>query len=79
VFTIDADVNPALAKPFLDRGGYSFPVVLGSEYVFNTLGVDSIPRNWLVDKAGVIRMELNSGNRAEMARDVSPMIEKMKP
>jgi thiol-disulfide isomerase/thioredoxin len=78
VVTIDADENPALVKPFLDRGGYSFPVVLGSEYVFKTLGVDSIPRNWMVDKAGVVRMELNSGNRAGMAKDVLPMIEKMK-
>jgi hypothetical protein len=42
VVTIDAAENPGLVNPFLDRGGYSFPVVLGWEYAFNALGANSI-------------------------------------
>jgi thiol-disulfide isomerase/thioredoxin len=76
VLTLNADENAALVKPFLERTGFTFPVVLASEYVFQTLGIASIPVNWVMDKGGVVRAELL--NRSFLSAEALPMLEKVK-
>jgi thiol-disulfide isomerase/thioredoxin len=78
VVTLNADENPGLVKPFLDRAGYSFPVLLASEYVWKTLGVAAIPQNWIVDQAGVVRMDLESLDRTTLAKQVLPLFDKLR-
>ncbi len=78
IMTLNADENPAVVKPFLDRVGYTFPTLLASDYVFKTLEVNGIPRNWIVDKTGVIRLELATFDRVEMSKLVMAMLEKLK-
>jgi thiol-disulfide isomerase/thioredoxin len=78
VVTLNADENPGLVKPFLDRAGYSFPVLLASEYVWKTLGVTAIPQNWIVDQAGVVRMDLASLDRTTLAKQALPLFDKLR-
>lgn len=78
VVTLNADENPGLVKPFLDRSGYSFPVLLGAEYVWKALEVNSIPQNWILDPAGVVRLDLSAVDRSRLAAEVLPLLERHK-
>jgi hypothetical protein len=57
VITISIDENPGLIAPFLAQNHYTFPVVLAKALVDQLMPSISIPRNWIVDTAGVLRWE----------------------
>jgi thiol-disulfide isomerase/thioredoxin len=57
VITIAIDENPGLIAPFLAQNHYTFPVVLAKALVDQLMPSISIPRNWIVDTAGVLRWE----------------------
>jgi thiol-disulfide isomerase/thioredoxin len=57
VVTLNIDRQPARVEPFLAGAGYTFPTLFAADWFFG-LGTDgSIPRNWIVDDAGVVRLE----------------------
>jgi thiol-disulfide isomerase/thioredoxin len=57
VITLNVDDNPGLVEPLLGEGGYRFPVLLAKFYIEKLLPSLSIPRNWIIDKDGVLRQE----------------------
>jgi thiol-disulfide isomerase/thioredoxin/TPR repeat protein len=58
LLTLNIDENPGLVEPFLQKAGYTFPVLLAAEAVDQLLeGHVSIPRSWIVDGDGVLRWE----------------------
>src|ERR1035437_6357847 len=57
VITLNTDDNPGLILPFLTENKYTFPVLPASGYVAKLVPELSIPRNWIVDAAGVLKME----------------------
>ncbi len=59
VVTISIDEKPEDARAFVAKQGFTFPVLLGPEFVethFLSTGL-GIPVTWLVDPDGVIRRE----------------------
>ncbi|MBZ5617842.1 MAG: TlpA family protein disulfide reductase [Acidobacteriia bacterium] len=57
VITLNTDDNPGLILPFLAENKYTFPVLPASAYVAKLVPELSIPRNWIVDAGGVLKME----------------------
>jgi thiol-disulfide isomerase/thioredoxin len=57
VITLNTDDNPGLIMPFLTGNKYTFPVLPASGYVAKLVPELSIPRNWIVDADGVVKME----------------------
>ena len=57
ILTLNTDDNPGLIDPFLKENSYTFPVLPASGYVSKLVPELSIPRNWIVDASGVLRME----------------------
>ena len=57
VLTLNIDQQPQRVEPFLNAAGYTFPSLFAADW-FLGLGTDgSIPRNWIVDERGVVRLE----------------------
>ncbi len=69
ILTFNVDENPGAVAPYLREHGFHFPVVLAKEYVDNTMKVEAIPRNWIVDSAGVLRWERQAGFDETFVRD----------
>jgi thiol-disulfide isomerase/thioredoxin len=57
VVTLNTDDNPGLILPFLHETKYTFPVLPAPGYVNKLVPELSIPRNWIVDADGVLRLE----------------------
>ncbi len=57
VITFNLDEGLGSIEPFMRENKYTFPVLLASDMVKNFLGSVSIPRNWVVDRNGVLRYE----------------------
>lgn len=53
--TLNADYNPGLIQPFLDKNGYRFPVLLAETFLQEEYGGAALPQTWIVDSAGVVR------------------------
>jgi thiol-disulfide isomerase/thioredoxin len=58
LLTLNLDDNIGAVEPFLKENKYSFPVLLAKDMVESFLGALSIPRNWVVDRTGVLRYEM---------------------
>jgi thiol-disulfide isomerase/thioredoxin len=58
LLTLNVDTDVGLVAPFLANKKYSFPALLADAYI-RDLWKDSlsIPRNWIFDRAGVVRYE----------------------
>jgi thiol-disulfide isomerase/thioredoxin len=52
LLTFNVDREPALVEPFMKEMGYTFPVLLASDYVDHLIPELSVPRNWIVDSNG---------------------------
>jgi peroxiredoxin len=66
VLSISIDEKPADARAFVTRRHFSFPVLLGPEFVethFLATGL-GIPVSWLVDPDGMVRREAPRFDRA---------------
>jgi thiol-disulfide isomerase/thioredoxin len=55
--TVNVDEQPAKAAPFVKAKGYTFPVLYGFPLIRETMRLKGIPRNWVLDAAGVIRVD----------------------
>jgi hypothetical protein len=51
------DENPGIIEPFLKEHQLAVTVVPAYSYVWDTLKVNGIPQNWIVDSGGVIRLK----------------------
>jgi thiol-disulfide isomerase/thioredoxin len=58
LLTLNVDDNIGAVEPFLKENKYSFPVLLAKDMAERFLGALSIPRNWVVDRTGVLRYEM---------------------
>jgi thiol-disulfide isomerase/thioredoxin len=57
LLTMNVDEKPSEVQPFVAANGYTFPVLLAHDYVRTTLATIGIPRNWVIDAAGVWRFD----------------------
>lgn len=55
--TLNMDENPGMIEPFLKERQLSFTVLPAYSYVTETLKVQGIPQNWIVDANGVVRLK----------------------
>jgi len=51
------DENPGIIEPFLKEHQLALTAVPAYSYVRDTLKVNGIPQNWIVDSGGVIRLK----------------------
>ena len=65
VLTLNVDDSVGLVEPFVAENKYTFPVVYAESF-WDKLDVrKAIPTNWLVDEAGVARLEHTGFNEAK--------------
>ncbi|MBI4908332.1 MAG: hypothetical protein HY820_32195 [Acidobacteria bacterium] len=57
VVTLNMDDNPGLIEPLMKQLNLSFPVLLARELVEEIEPAWSLPRSWIVDTVGNIRLE----------------------
>ena len=55
--TLNMDDNPGLIEPFMVEKQLSLIVLPAYSYVEDTLKVNGIPQNWIVDTNGVIKLK----------------------
>jgi hypothetical protein len=55
--TLNMDENPGLIEPFLKEHKLAFTVLPAYGYVRDTLKVNGIPQNWIVDSNCVVRLK----------------------
>jgi len=52
VVTFDVDEEVGAVEPYMQKHGYTFPVLLASQYVESLPVANGIPRNWIVSSNG---------------------------
>lgn len=56
VISLTVDENPETAKQFVQKNGYSFPVLSAKNFAEDAMPYFSIPRTWII-RHGVIVQE----------------------
>ena len=78
--TLNMDENPGLIEPFLKEHQLALTVVPAYSYVTETLKVNGIPQNWIVDSSGVIRLKgVGYDSTEKWETGMRDAIEKVKP
>ena len=58
LLTLNVDRDIGLVAPFMANAKYTFPVLLAEPYIADLWSDSlSIPRNWILDRSGVVRYE----------------------
>ena len=55
--TLNMDDNPGLIEPFMAEKKLSLIVLPAYSFVQDTLKVNGIPQNWIVDASGVVKLK----------------------
>jgi hypothetical protein len=55
--TLNMDENPGLIEPFLSEKKLVLTVLPAYSFVEDTLKVNGIPQNWIVDSSGVVKLK----------------------
>jgi hypothetical protein len=55
--SLNMDENPGLIAPFMNTNKLSMSVLPAYTYVTQTLKVEGIPQNWIVDADGVVKLK----------------------
>jgi thiol-disulfide isomerase/thioredoxin len=77
LLTLNLDRDPKRAKPFVERRGYTFPVLLAGQH-FEKIMQEGIPQNWLVDKSSRIRRKaLGFGEPAPFLDQIKKELEQL--
>ena len=77
---MNMDENPGVIEPFLKEHQLSLTVVPAYSYVRDTLKVNGIPANWIVDSGGVVRLKgLGYDATEKWVTGMQDAIEKVKP
>ncbi len=78
--TLNMDENPGLIEPFLKEHKLAFTVLPAHGYVRDTLKVNGIPQNWIVDSNGVVRLKgIGYDSSEKWQIGMNEAIEKHKP
>ena len=79
ILTLNTDEEVGMVEPFMKQNKYTFPVLLGEAYA-ERQGVNSIPRNWIINSDGKIMFEGIgfSNNGEEWMKKAVQMIEQVK-
>ena len=74
------DENPGLIEPFLKEHQLNLTVLPAYGYVTETLKVNGIPQNWIVDGGGVVRLKgIGYDSTEKWEAGMTVAIEKNKP
>ena len=77
---MNMDENPGVIEPFLKEHQLSLTVVPAYSYIRDTLKVNGIPANWIVDSGGVVRLKgLGYDATEKWVTGMQDAIEKVKP
>ena len=78
--TLNMDDNPGIIEPFLKEHQLALTVVPAYSYVTETLNVQGIPQNWIVDSGGVVRLKgIGYDATEKWETGMREAIEKVKP
>ena len=55
--TLNMDENPGLIEPFLNEKKLVLTVLPAYSFVEDTLKVNGIPQNWIVDSSGIVKLK----------------------
>jgi thiol-disulfide isomerase/thioredoxin len=77
VVTLNMDENPGLVEPYIKQRGFTFPVILARDYLEGPMKVESIPRNWIVDAKGMLRLERQGGADDTFVTDVLAAVDRI--
>jgi hypothetical protein len=78
--SLNMDENPGLIEPFMTEHKLSLTALPAFSYVTQTLKVNDIPQNWIVDASGVIRLKGIGYDATERwEQGMRDAIEKCKP
>ena len=78
VVTISVDTKPETVRAFMNKNGYSFPVLHGGLKVRKLFAIRAIPTLYLIDRAGVIQasfVEYGSRGAQEVDRRIRQLID----
>ena len=74
------DQNPGVIEPFLKEHQLTLVVLPAYSYVTETLKVNGIPQNWIVDSSGVVRLKgIGYDSTEKWETGMRDAIEKVKP
>jgi hypothetical protein len=78
--SLNMDENPGLVEPFVTEHQITLNALPAYTYVTQTLKVDGIPQNWIVDSGGVIRLKgVGYDSTEKWEQGMRDAIEKCKP
>ncbi len=78
--TLNMDDNPGLIEPFMKEHHFLFTVLPAYNYITDTLKVDGIPQNWIINTRGVICLKGSGYDRTEKwEAGMTDAIEKHRP
>jgi hypothetical protein len=78
--SLNMDENPGLVEPFLTEHQLTLNALPAYTYVTQTLKVEGIPQNWIVDADGVIRLKgIGYDSTEKWEQGMRDAIEKCKP
>ena len=78
--TLNMDENPGVIEPFLKEHQLTLTVLPAYSYVTETLKVNEIPQNWIVDSGGVVRLKgIGYDFTEKWETGMRDAIEKVKP
>ena len=77
VITLNIDENPGLVEPYMKQRGFQFAVEFAREIVERDLKVETIPRNWIIDRKGVMRLERGAVMGEALVDDVAAAIQRV--
>lgn len=72
--SLDQDGASAV-KPFIEKMGINYPIVLGDEAVVSAFGgIEGIPTTFIIDRAGnIVRKHVGYAPKAEFEADIKPL------
>ena len=76
ILTINNDLNPESVPPWMEKKGYTFPVLLDDGYV-NKAGIQGFPTTWFLNREGQIAF-LKLGWTKELEEEFSWRIEALR-
>ena len=78
--SLNMDENPGLIEPFMTEHKLTLTALPAYSYVTQTLKVNGIPQNWIVDAGGVIRLKgIGYDSTEKWEQGMKDAIEKCKP
>lgn len=73
--SLDQDGASAV-KPFMEKMGINYPIVLGDEAVTSAFGgIEGIPTTFIIDRTGnIVRKHVGYAPKAEFEADIKPLL-----